>query len=134
MVREPTRGLTRDVSSVLNLSHPKEFDAYCWAIGSGGLSLTGGIPLWQEVYKTFQARGKPTSIGMHPVLQNAGMTYLVAGMDRCYSKITPEARVSFWRAFGVLPDVQEDLEAQYAQCVLSPFAGERPPIPIAVSE
>jgi hypothetical protein len=134
MVREPTRGLTRDVASVLNLTHPKEFDAYCWAIGVGGMSLTGGIPLWQEVYKNFQSHGTPTNIAKHPMLQNAGMTYLAADMDRCYSKITPEARISFWRAFGVLPDVQEDLEAQYAGCELTPFAGERPPIPIAVTE
>jgi len=30
------------------------------------------------------------------------------------SEITPEARVSFWRAFGVAPDVQVAIEQRFA--------------------
>jgi hypothetical protein len=41
------------------------------------------------------------------------MEWMTEGLSRGSQAISPEARVSFWLAFGITPDMQEAMEAHY---------------------
>jgi hypothetical protein len=55
---------------------------------------------------------------------DGGFKRMAAGLDRQHVAITPEARLSFWRAFGLLPDVQVAMESSFDVMKLNFSAGE----------
>ncbi len=82
---------------------------YLYALGMCGLSLTEGIPVLMSYYQTMIRAGKPG----HCDLGITGMTFLANGLSYTGRGITPQARYSFWKAFGVLPQLQEAREQYY---------------------
>ncbi len=108
MVRTPDRAIGRDLVSLLDLS--VGLGAYMGAIGECGLAANGGIPIFQELYKSLMAAGKPSKILQHGAALG-GLRYLSEGMKRTYGRIDPATRCSFALAFGILPDEQEAMEA-----------------------
>ena len=42
-----------------------------------------------------------------------GMDYLARGLSGTRVEPTPECRFSFWKAFGIVPEVQRAIEAVY---------------------
>jgi hypothetical protein len=43
----------------------------------------------------------------------SGFEFIARGMSRGYSEIHPGTRASFWLAWGIPPDQQEAIEAEY---------------------
>lgn len=109
MVRNYPNAISKDTYSLVPLDNKKIFDQWCTAIGLCGISLTGGIPIYQDFYTQLIRTSKGLD---HPSLET-GMSMLAKGMDRKYSKVHPRTRVSFYDAFNVLPDQQENIEAFY---------------------
>jgi len=110
------------------------------AVSDGGLALAGGIPCWGEFYLAYQrisdslpgkiksARHTKYGILDQPAFET-GMMILAQGMSRVSKVVTPYARYSYWLAFGISPDLQVAIEAQYR--LLSSFDGgvsERDPV------
>lgn len=105
MVRDPRCAISKDSISVIPRNSVSELRAWMSAVGEGGISLTGGIPIWQEYYSRI---GK-ASVGKRTKIQDGlgeGFKMLAKGMDRKFSPVHPRTRYSFWLAFGLQPSQQ----------------------------
>ncbi len=111
MVRHPKWAIAKDTCSVHGFNSTKEFKNWLGAVGEGGLSMTGAIPVFQDFYRCYvqAASGRKDK----RYVQSWGVRSMQQGMKRCYGDIAPETRASFYWAFGVLPDEQRILEDFY---------------------
>ena len=107
MVRKLDVAISKDMVSLLPLDQC--YRAYLGAVGQCGLSTYGGIPVYQEFYNSMVRTGAPSKVGQHSAIMG-GLRFLSAGMSRVYTPVHPLTRVSFWKAFGMLPDEQELME------------------------
>jgi len=114
MVRNVHTSLAKDAVSTLNLSKKEDWESWISAIGKGGLSLTGGIPIVQNYYRSCVRASngaKPREDAFDPW----HMENKYKGMNRVWREPQPEVRCSFWRAFGITPDEQICVEEYYDQ-------------------
>jgi len=104
--------IAKDCISVVYNDTLQSLYGYYKVLGDGGLSLTGGIPIWQNFYRVLHNSIPPGKYKHH--LQNeSGMMMLGKDMDRKFHIPTQAARFSFYLAFGIEPDLQIHLEKQY---------------------
>jgi len=118
MVRDPRVAISKDATIITDIPNNKVFKRWCSAVGQGGISMTGGIPVWQEFYSLLDRY----SDGMKPLdhlSMLTGMRIMGRGMDRKLSKVSELARVSFYRAFGVIPEAQVAIEEEYRRQTLT---------------
>lgn len=109
MVRDGLTAMAKDCHTVLPLEQGNMAAGWCTAIGECGLSLSGGVPIFQEFYLALLRIGKGARMGRHPALES-GFARLSVGMQRKVAVVSDATRVSFWEAFGILPSEQELLE------------------------
>lgn len=135
MVRNFPKGLSKDCLSLKELDQKRVLRSWLMAVGEGGLSLTGGIPVYQEFYSTLYKLGtqvqiprKQSSSRRGPVQTEltGGLFWLSRGMTRNRQNISPETRHSFYLAFGTTPDEQILLEEFYSTVVWSNEVVELP--------
>jgi len=118
MVRNPHKAIAKDCVSIKPLDTEQGFKKYLTVFGQGGLSLTGGIPIWQDFYTSLIRSGsghnrKHFNRMLGDPCMETGMFMLAKRMTRLYKKPSPETRYSFWLAFGIDPSTQEALENYY---------------------
>jgi hypothetical protein len=83
---------------------------YFNAIGSCGLALTGGIPVFQDFYNTLiKLSNDKAKRRWDDISLETGMFNLAVGMKRYYRAATPASRASFYLAFGVTPSEQRQI-------------------------
>lgn len=112
MVRRHRHAMAKDCISIKPLDSKPVFDKWRRSVGLAGLSLTGGIPVQQEFYLALM-RGAGQAVLTNEPTMETGFMRFARGMDRVASEVHPEARLSYWLAFGVTPDEQEALEHVY---------------------
>ncbi len=100
MVRKVSESIAKDSISIKPLDSHKVFRRWMKAVGDGGLSLTGGVPIVQELYRVYSETGGDVKPLDDPTMET-GLRMLSKGMKRKYGDIHPMTRVSFWRAFGI---------------------------------
>lgn len=101
MVRKISDSIPKDSLSLKPLDNRKVFLKWMKAVGEGGLALTGGIPILQDLYSCYNRIAGEVKALQDPTLET-GLKMLGKGMKRVYApKIHPMTRVSFWRAFGI---------------------------------
>jgi len=110
MVRDPRSAIPKDSYCIHNISTRKQISSWMNAVGTGGMSLAGQIPVWQEFYRLYQRSSLPGTVGTD---WGWGVKKLSLGMVREYGNILPMSRYSFWLAFGISPDEQECIERVY---------------------
>lgn len=109
MVRNHATVFSKDTTTTHDLSDRATYNAFCYAIGGCGAALTRGIPCQQSFYAKLSSVGKPTKMEV-----GGGLGWWSKGMAvRGFAAPTPESRYSYWLAFGVLPDVQVELESYF---------------------
>lgn len=122
MVRN-LRAFTKDSCCLIPLNSDYTRKSWFGAVGDAGMSLTGGLPIWQEFYALYQrTAGAMSSVrrrrGAQHILDQAafetGMMFAAKGMQRRYGDVSAQARYSFWLAFGITPDHQVAVERLYA--------------------
>lgn len=112
MVRNPFTAMSKDCVSLVSWDNENSFRQWASAIADCGLSLTRGVPVWEAWYEQLKrVGGNTTSAGVTERVNECGMYYMARGVEG--GAVCPEARVSFWRAFGILPDTQIALEEWY---------------------
>lgn len=111
MVRHPKWAIAKDTMSTHGFQNEKQYLAWLDSVGTGGLSMTGGIPVFQDFYGGYVNTGKPGSLPQH--VQSWGVRQLARNMARGYAEPLPATRASFYWAFGVTPDEQVVLEEFY---------------------
>jgi hypothetical protein len=134
MVRQLS-ALDKDQACVQDIRSEKQFRKWISAVGVCGLHLTAGIPVFQAFYKSLIIDPDVGGVMNSPQFAQGGLYYWYRA--KCSSPTPPvelhvsdEARVSFWRAFGLTPDEQVALEEWYANhppmhSELRPFRGAR---------
>lgn len=113
MVRNVQYSIAKDCSSIHPLRGEKHALGWLGLVGSGGLALCSGVPIMQELYKTFirESKGyvaKPTGWET-----NEGRYILATGLQSKETAVSELTRYSFWLAFGITPDLQVSIEEQY---------------------
>lgn len=123
MMRDPRVCIDKDLCTVLDLSTEGGCKTWAHAIGSCGLAMTAGLPIMASFYTMLLRNGKAGKVLDSPWM-DGGFTRMAAGLARSNIEVTSEARVSFWRAFGLLPDIQTAMEESYGRMQLDFSAGE----------
>lgn len=112
MVRDPRVAMSKDCVSLVGWDNPESLGAWATAVGQCGLSLTQGVPVWEAWYRMLVRCGSEAPAGVVERISEQGMAFWAAGVEG--GAIVDEARYSFYKAFGILPDMQEALESHYA--------------------
>lgn len=116
MVRDPRVAMSKDCVSLLGWESDLDFQYWCHAIGTCGASLTAGVPVWHSWYHRLQRMGAVAPSGVVDMVYDSGLGYMSRGVVG--GEVCAEARVSFWRAFGITPDLQQSLEDEYSEAVV----------------
>nr|UUW21104.1 MAG: RNA-dependent RNA polymerase [Sanya tombus-like virus 6] len=120
MVRDPRVAMSKDCVSLQDWSTETGIRYWAQAIGTCGLALTRGVPVWQAWYEQLVTLGVQAPEGVSERVWDCGMGMMAKGVVGC--DVSQEARYSFWKAFGIPPDVQEALEEEYRRPLeLVPF-------------
>lgn len=118
MVRDPHASLSKDATllehydSHRSATRRNRFSAQLLAIGDCGLALTGGLPVLQSYYNALR-RGQRAGGPVDERFYQTGFYNLSKGLDIKERCVSDAARVSFTRAFGIVPDLQVELERYY---------------------
>ncbi len=111
MVRHPKYAIAKDTVCIHGWQTEEVYRGWLHAVGTGGLAMTGGIPIFQNFYCKFLSVGKFKSGAKD--LQSWGVRQLSRGMSRAKSDVSAATRASFYWAFGVTPCEQVVLERFY---------------------
>lgn len=122
MVRDPRVCVDKDLCTIIDLGTGAQKWAH--AVGTCGLAIAGGLPMVQELYYTLQSIGVQGNVMDDPSM-DSGFKMMASGSSRKYGEPTPEARASYWRAFGILPDKQTAAEEVWRAAKPTLSAGER---------
>jgi hypothetical protein len=111
MVRNPATAIQKDLTSSSCFRTEKERGAWLTAVGTGGLSQYGGVPVFDALYRAMVRDGSPVTSN-YQWLQELQRTqkYRQTGRRGGSVVVTPSSRVSFYVAFGITPDEQKLLE------------------------
>lgn len=112
MCRDPRVSMSKDVTILDPLNASIHLSNQLFAIGECGLALASGLPIMQSYYSALR-RGQRPGRGSLIKFQDSGFYRLSVGMSKRVRDVNYMARVSFYRAFGVLPDVQLAAERYY---------------------
>lgn len=113
MVRSPL-SLAKDLATTRDMSQPKLRAAWLSAVGSSGRALNDGVPISYAFYS--QLPKVKVSAGLYEALPTtAGLFMLAKGMDDLGTPVTDDARISYYKAFGITPWEQEALEGDFSQ-------------------
>lgn len=115
MVRNPRKAINSDLVSTkaLDLVQAKQHLA---AVGVCGGVLSSGVPLMQRFYQVLREAGSGngarilTSDEYHGYGFTRMATMLDPDLKVDIKPISPGTRVSYWRAFGITPDEQVQIE------------------------
>ncbi len=121
MVRNPLTAIAKDSVMLQPWQGESLYRGWLDAVGSGGLALTGGIPIFQNLYRMFVKFGKYRPIPQS--LLSYSVKTLGSGISRVFSPVTPICRASFYTAFGITPDEQLLLEDYYDKLDLKSEVG-----------
>lgn len=112
MVRNPQVALSKDVMG-LACSTAEEYQRWIHAVGLGGLSLFGDMPCFGALYQRMRECGRPSRVAKSLLLSDSGFMRM-STKPRTHSDrprvVADECRLSFYRAFGICPDVQIGFE------------------------
>lgn len=123
MVRDPRVCIDKDLCTVLPLGDPGYAAKWAGAIGACGQSMSGGIPVLSAFYSMLSRAGTSSNLMSDPWM-DSGFARMAQGLNRAVVDPSDACRVSFWRAFGILPDVQTAMEEEYKATVLHFSVGE----------
>lgn len=117
MCRSPQGGMAKDTMwKQPDRSSPiAGYNKWQYQVGLAGQSLTAGVPVLYESYRAMVRNGTPCLRAQGFGNMESGFEHLAKGMRDDGVVVTPEARVSFWLAWGITPDQQVALEHHFQQ-------------------
>jgi hypothetical protein len=124
MVRKPRDVLSKECLTWKAVDNEKYWNSYRLAVGLGGQSLAGDIPILSNYYNLIKrgAKGKPAKL---PV---SSLEYMAKGLVR-RDVVQDYTRVSFMKAFNYTPEEQKAIETKFDE--LEPIYSFRP-LPIDI--
>lgn len=134
MSRNPYKHADKDRCSTVGWDTGDDVAAWLHTVSVGGRSLTTGMPFWYAWYGCLGSGSDMSDARFNNVLDNGRWRYMLNGLRlEDEHVITPESRVSFWKAYGMLPDVQVALEniqftVRHARPVVKSGTFDQPPL------
>lgn len=124
MVRNHRTTLQKDLMCLLSIPNADVYGRWLGAVGECGLAATHGVPVQQGWYSMIRRCGlRPRTSDFDAAFHNTSwLMRRFEGVD----DVTPEARVSYYYAFGVLPDEQRELEALWGRTSVGEFVAGTP--------
>lgn len=111
MVRHPKWAIAKDTMCVHGYDSARMFRGWLHAVGTGGMAMTGQVPVFQDFYLSYLRAGQLVKTAVDD--QSWGVRQLAKGMVREYGPVSAQTRASFYWAFGVTPSEQLVLEDFY---------------------
>jgi hypothetical protein len=108
MTRNPHSAASKDLVSLQSWQHGADVANWRAAIGRCGFELSNGVPFWQSFYEKIGTDGGNQNVDER--VRESGLGFMAKGVKGC--SISEASRISFWRAFGMLPDTQLELESE----------------------
>lgn len=118
LVRQVHVSLAKDCMSIKPLDSLGVFEKWTSAVGKGGMTLAGGLPILQDFYQSFIRSSNGAKPLRNDPSQETGLEKLSKGMRRSYGEIHTITRVSFWRAFDIYPAKQEAIEEEFRKITI----------------
>jgi hypothetical protein len=117
MVRNIPTALRKDSLCTIALDTAKGVRGWMTAVGTGGIALTGGVPVIQNFYRAMVRLGNGTVSKVATELaRHSGMAILAAaGAHVCFAEPSAETRLQVYVAWGITPDQQLAFENYYDQ-------------------
>lgn len=121
MCRNPVTAIAKDSVFLKGKNYAKMIPLWMDAVGTGGISLAGGLPIFDSFYSMLRRSGsrayknhKGTTVKLDcdEILPWYMRETSLSG-KRAHKPVSPEARASFYTAWGVTPDEQVELEKYY---------------------
>lgn len=112
-VRNVHVSVAKDTYSINPWNNENDAGRWIRAIGECGEALTGGIPVLNAYYKVFKRAYRAPGKVKESLAFDSGMYRLSQRCSRSFHEPTEEARVSFFKAFGVDPMAQMAIEEFY---------------------
>lgn len=110
MVRIPDVALSKDVMG-LDCRDSESYRRWIYAVGTAGLSLYGDMPVFGSLYSTMVSRGLSSRVSSSLLFADSGFARMsLKPRKHQYDGVTDACRLSFYRAFGICPDLQLDIE------------------------
>lgn len=110
MVRNPYSSIPKDLLTSKRFDRDVDRLAHMRAVADCGISLAGGIPVIQSFYRMYRRLAGDVPVA---VLERNGFYHLSRNMDRGIRVVSDEARLSFYKAFGVDYHTQIVLEGYF---------------------
>lgn len=114
MVRNLAASMAKDAYCLAKIDHANSVTAWCAAVGAAGTAMCGGVPVVDAFYSYYERSGTRNA-KWEKAYGATGMTWLARGMTRRGLPILDETRLSYYVAFGVLPDMQRYLEQHFGR-------------------
>jgi len=111
MVRNPIACFAKDTTMLMPYQSKRQLANWMYSVGTGGLRMTGGLPMLQNFYKSYVRYGKPGT--EHKDYLSWYSRHLSDGMDRDFGPVSAESRASFYDSFGYTPEEQMIIEEYY---------------------
>nr|QKN88911.1 MAG: hypothetical protein 1 [Riboviria sp.] len=111
MVRNLSAVLQKDPMCLLPISNARSMERWWGAVGVCGKILCSGVPVHSSFYSLMDRSGDTTEGVIKEVYRNRSVLYNMRGVAE--ATCDARARVSFYYAFGVLPDEQLCMERYY---------------------
>lgn len=118
-VRHPKNAIPKDLLNTTVSADAFERRAWYAAVGAGGMSQLGSVPMYQAFYGMLVRVGKANDV-RYQWRQSQDKTLKFSSTGLSQGEVTPGTRVSFWEAFGVTP--MEQLSFEHACDHFSPAA------------
>ncbi|QKN22666.1 RNA-dependent RNA polymerase [Erysiphe necator associated tombus-like virus 8] len=117
MCRNPHTALVKDTVCLKRIDCEANWRSWTRSVGECGMSLAGGIPMFQAFYGAYLRSAGDAKINkMHKA--EGGLKLASAGMHRKEQEIDDFTRLSFYAAWGILPDAQVVAEKEYSAMLL----------------
>lgn len=110
MVRNPFTCFRKDTMCLRPIANDKVYRKWLYAVGDAGSSLCSGVPVLSSFYRMMTVRGLPST-----KFKDLVSPYRFARASNLRAVITPEARASFFFAFGIDPDAQVEMEKLFGE-------------------
>jgi len=114
MVRHAPSCFSKDLHTTMSMPSKRHHMQYLAGIGIAGTSLCPGVPICQAFYEALSKLDTPMK---REDICGAGWLQWVRSRTPHHLPIAPETRVSFWKAFDILPDLQEAYERECERLV-----------------
>lgn len=109
MVRNLEAALSKDSVALIQAQNKHSVASWCASVGEAGSALYGGIPVLGAMSEAFARQGERKG-KWEVTYEKSGRDFLARGMNRRGLPVLPETRLSYYIAFGLLPDEQVQME------------------------